>query len=180
MDDNRSQERKTDLTLRPVERKDLPYLYRWNNQIFYGDWQSFEFQSERRFEKRFEDGGFNTATFQMLILEDSSEAAVGVTVCEFPNPWTAEIGLTMLPEFRNRGLGKCALQLLVKHLFDNYPIVRIAADTDVGNHAAQKLLRDAGFRHEGTLRKYRFHHGKYQDSMVLGLLREEYDGTSGC
>ena len=136
-----------ELSLRPIERNDIPNLYRWNNQIFYGDWQKFEFQSERRFEKRFEEDGFNTATFKMLILEDASGTTVCVTICEFTQSWLAEIGLTMLPEFRNMGLGKSALHLLIKHLFDNYPIIKISADTDIKNLAARKLFQNVGFQH---------------------------------
>ena len=39
------------------------------------------------------------------------------------------------------------------------------------NIAAQKMLERCGFRAEGVLRKYRFHHGSYHDSYLYSYTR---------
>jgi diamine N-acetyltransferase len=67
--------------------------------------------------------------------------------------------------------------MILKHLFNNYPLARIEADTDVNNKAAQKVLKSAGFLQEGRLRNYRYHHGKFNDSYLYSITREDYFKT---
>jgi hypothetical protein len=48
-----------------------------------------------------------------------------------------------------------------------------------GTDAARTLVQwgSRGFRHEGRLRQDRFQDGRYLDTLVMGLLREEYGGA---
>jgi len=62
------------------------------------------------------------------------------------------IGVSLLEEFRNQGIGSIAQKLLAEELhLQGY--ARIEASTDVTNIAEQKALEKAGFQYEGTLRK---------------------------
>jgi RimJ/RimL family protein N-acetyltransferase len=62
------------------------------------------------------------------------------------------IGISLLEEFRNQGIGSIAQKLLAEELhLQGY--ARIEASTDVTNIAEQKALEKAGFQYEGTLRK---------------------------
>ena len=83
------------------------------------------------------------------------------------------VGLVLDPGARGQHLGSRVLELTRDYLLDNYPVVRIEADTDVENVAAQKALERCGFSAEGVLRKYRFHHGRYHDSYLYSYLRDE-------
>jgi len=62
----------------------------------------------------------------------------------------------------------------VDYLFLSKDIVRIQAGTDVRNKASQKVLENAGFVREGTIRKSAFNKGEWSDGYIYSILREEW------
>jgi RimJ/RimL family protein N-acetyltransferase len=87
---------------------------------------------------------------------------------------TMEIGCFLVPSERGKGYGAEATQLMVDYLFLSKNIVRIQADTNVGNKTAQRTLEKVGFRIEGTIRKHRLVRGVWTDYYLLSILREEW------
>jgi RimJ/RimL family protein N-acetyltransferase len=85
-----------------------------------------------------------------------------------------EIGYFMIPEERDRGYCSEAVQIIVDYLFLSKDIVRVQAGTDVRNQASQKVLENAGFTREGTIRKSAFHRGEWSDGYLYSILREEW------
>ena len=81
------------------------------------------------------------------------------------------VGIQLDENCRGQRVGSRAFALLPDYLLENFPLVRLEADTDVDNIAAQKMLERCGFRAEGVLRKYRFHHGSYHDSYLYSYIR---------
>ena len=75
---------------------------------------------------------------------------------------------------RGRGLGREAVRLLTDHLFATETVERVGATSDVENVASYRLLEGLGFRHEGTLRSALFHHGRWHDVRVYGVMRSEW------
>ena len=61
------------------------------------------------------------------------------------------IGISLAPEHRGRGIGRIAQQLLA-HLLHERGIHRVEASTDVMNIAEQRALAAAGFTLEGIAR----------------------------
>ena len=56
--------------------------------------------------------------------------------------------------YRGRGLGKCAVQWLMKYLFERYPqLDRIVGTTRVDNSSMRKTFRFCGYVKEGHFRK---------------------------
>ena len=62
------------------------------------------------------------------------------------------IGIALLEEFRNQGIGSIAQNLLAEELHRK-GYTRVEASTDVTNIAEQRALKNAGFTYEGTLRQ---------------------------
>ena len=69
-----------------------------------------------------------------------------------PGSRALNIGISIVNEYRGRGIGAIAQRILADELH-NQGIVRVEAQTDVANIAEQKALEKAGFRYEGTLRR---------------------------
>jgi ribosomal-protein-alanine N-acetyltransferase len=63
---------------------------------------------------------------------------------------------------------------MVDYLFLPKNIVRIQAGTDVRNEASPKVLENAGFVREGTVRKSAFNKGEWFDGYMYSTLREEW------
>lgn len=83
-------------------------------------------------------------------------------------------------EHRGRGFGKRATHWLVEYLFTNYPeLHRIEASTRADNIAMQRVLSDAGFSHEGTLRQaWSSDTGRWYDALIYGILRTDLTARS--
>lgn len=118
--------------------------------------------------------GFNSERFKVLLIETTEEEKVGLIYISFIRDGLVSLGIVICNvECRDKGYGTKATQMIVKYLFDNYPLSRIQADTDIENIPAQKVLERAGFKREGIFRNYRFHHGKWHDSVIYSILPDE-------
>lgn len=69
-----------------------------------------------------------------------------------PGSRALNIGISVVNEYRGKGVGAIAQRLLADELHKQ-GIVRVEAQTDIENFAEQKALERAGFKYEGTLRK---------------------------
>ncbi|WP_240644197.1 GNAT family N-acetyltransferase [Antribacter gilvus] len=86
-------------------------------------------------------------------------------------------GITVYdPEVRGRGIGREALGLWVSYLFAATDWVRLDFATWSGNHAMLAVGRALGFTEEGRFRQAREVDGRRYDSVVMGVLREEWPG----
>ena len=70
----------------------------------------------------------------------------------FP-PGVCEIGITLSPEVRGRGLGLEAVRIFTTYLFEQ-GLERVQASTAVENAAMRRVLERAGYTFEGILRAY--------------------------
>lgn len=83
------------------------------------------------------------------------------------------IGITLHPEYRDRGIGTRLMQHLIDWAKGTGVITRLELHVFTRNTRAIHLYEKMGFVPEGVQRKAFFKDGEYQDSMVMGLLLEE-------
>ena len=89
-------------------------------------------------------------------------------------PGQLEIGYWIHKDFSNQGFVTESTAALVKVAFEIIHVHRIEIHCDPGNTASPAIPRKLGFTHEGTLRgKTRFIDA-WSDSMIWGLLENEY------
>ncbi|MGC2289235.1 MAG: GNAT family protein, partial [Thermoplasmata archaeon] len=75
---------------------------------------------------------------------------------------------------RRKGYATEAVGLLLSHLFATTPLPRLGATVDVENQASVALLERLGFQREGVLRSALFHHARWHDIAVYGVMRDEW------
>jgi RimJ/RimL family protein N-acetyltransferase len=85
-----------------------------------------------------------------------------------------ELGYLIAPECRGSGLAREAVSGVLDHLFGMEGRRRVFADTDPDNMASRRLLERLGFTLEGRLRAEWETHIGVRDSLIYGLLREEW------
>ena len=158
------------LTIRPVEERDLAFLQLAQTQGMRGSFQEAQMESMARLRSQWEKDGMLGEQFQMLRVELEGQA-VGFVTAFFVREGMVRVGIQLDENCRGQRVGSRAFALLRDYLLENFPLVRLEADTDVDNIAAQKMLERCGFRAEGVLRKYRFHHGSYHDSYLYSYVR---------
>lgn len=156
--------------IRTIEEKDIDIIQKWNTAEFRGEYQECQLESKQALIQQYNKDGFYSESFQMLGIEVNQELT-GLIYINFIRKGFVGLGVVICKEERNKGLGVKITSAIVEYLFSNYDVCRIQADTDINNIPAQKVLEKSGFEKEGVLRKYRYHHGKYNDSVVYSIVR---------
>ena len=87
---------------------------------------------------------------------------------------SAEIGYSLSRAYWNRGLMTEALNGMLRYCFEELKLNRIEAQHEVENPASGAVMRHAGMRREGTLRKRIYNKGQFRDMELYAILKEEY------
>jgi RimJ/RimL family protein N-acetyltransferase len=164
------------VNLRLVEKEDAVKLAEWiSSPDFLGEYNGLAQMTKTEVEKMLEspDGS------RLYFVEKKDGSKVGFIVNFHVSHAGAgvklnEIGYSLAPAERGKGYGSEALSLLLDYMFLSIETVRIQATTDVRNKASQRILEKAGFRREGTLRRFFFIRGEWRDIYIYSILREEW------
>jgi [ribosomal protein S5]-alanine N-acetyltransferase len=89
-----------------------------------------------------------------------------------------EIGFAVARAHWGRGVATEAVSALIAFCFEQLELHRLEADVDPRNERSLRLLERLGFRREGLLRERYFVDGERQDTVILGLLRTEWNARS--
>jgi RimJ/RimL family protein N-acetyltransferase len=86
------------------------------------------------------------------------------------------IGIELRPAYRGRGLGLDAVRVVCRYGFSILGLHRMQLETLADNNAMIAVAEKAGFTREGTLRGESWVNGVFVDTVVFGLLAEEFAG----
>ena len=92
--------------------------------------------------------------------------------------WEADIGYEIAPDYWRHGYATEAAASLVEHDFTSMGLHRISSWCIAENGASVSVLRKLGMREEGRLRENEFIKGRGWDTLVFGLLMEEWAGST--
>ena len=86
----------------------------------------------------------------------------------------AGMDLFLATERQNQGLGREALRLLARHLFEECGHHRLVIDPAAANARAIRVYEAVGFKPVGVMREYeRGSDGSFHDGLLMDLLRAE-------
>lgn len=139
-------------------------------------------QSDKEFEKEAEKqrqgyASYNRRFLLFLLIDKASGSVVGRCGLHNWNPdhHRAEIGYVMTVEsFKQKGLMSEALEAIIRYGFSELHLNRIEAIVAPDNIPSLRLLEKNGFVLEGRLRKHYPVENRFEDSLMLGLLRDEF------
>lgn len=167
--------------LRPVGEQDLPELLRLlTDPTAPGEFQWFGYRltNARALERRWREDGLIGADQSYLAVLADDALAGWVTWLPVPHTAAVEIGIALFEQHRAHGVGTQAQRQLVDYLMSTTPVHRLQAGTEAGNLAEQRALERAGFRREGVLRGWAFRDGRWRDSVLYGLTRDDWRAAS--
>ena len=72
------------------------------------------------------------------------------------------------------GYGTASCAALLEHGFEHLTIYRVWADIPEHNRAVIRMFEKMGFHHDATLRNTRPHKGGRTNSVIMGILLEDY------
>lgn len=90
---------------------------------------------------------------------------------------SAWIGYWVSSDVNGQGVATAALALVLDHAFGPVGLHRVEATVRPENEASRAVLRNAGFREEGLLRRYLDVDGQWRDHMLVGMTIEDVPGT---
>ena len=173
--------RHQNIRLRPVEEGDLELLGHFDTEPALDqpyEWKGYRDPHARR--RRWELDGYLGAEDSVLVVSLPDGAFTGFIA------WTAvrrstptapttayRIGIALLPEYRNQGLGSAAQCLVADHFFWTTLANRVEAGTDLENLAEQRALEKAGFQREGIARGAGYFEGQFRDGVTYARLRSD-------
>jgi RimJ/RimL family protein N-acetyltransferase len=125
------------------------------------------------FERRLAAGDFDG---DVHFIVESDGAAVGrcTLMHEDPMARTAEVGISLVASARGQGVGTQALRHLIEFAFVRRNLRRLHLSVLATNGPAIGAYRKLGFVDEGRRRESCWVRGRYEDEVLMGLLRSEW------
>ena len=169
------------LTIRPIEEKDLPRLW----ELIYKDerpewkkWDAPYFPHQTKSYEAFlsEQAHWIASENYWVIEVDGNVLGTVSYYWEHQPSYWLEIGIVLHEaESWGKGVGTRALKLWINHLFNKLPLVRVGLTTWSGNERMVRAAQKLGMQMEARIRKVRYYNGEYYDSIRMGMLREEWE-----
>lgn len=87
----------------------------------------------------------------------------------------SEVGYVLNDDqYKNKGIMTAVLKFVLHYGFNVMHLNRIEALIGTRNIASQKLAMKYNFKQEGILKEHYFMNGVFEDSIVFGLLKQDY------
>lgn len=110
--------------------------------------------------------------------DDFDQAFLNIGTCGFTSidkhNQNAEFSLLINPKHRGHGYGLKALKTLIQHGFFDHNFKRIWGES-YDDNPAHNLFKKCGMQKEGILRSSYYRNGKFINSHIFAVLRDEWD-----
>jgi len=164
---------------RPLEVGDVDHLVRWLNDE--RNWSTLGRSNpinrlrEREYIEELYKSSSDVALGIALQETDALIGCVGFhAIC--PQARRATFGVLIGDcEVQGSGFGSEATQLAVRYGFEELNLNRIELSVFAHNERGVRAYRRAGFVEEGRQRQAFYRNGQYQDVLLFGLLRGDWD-----
>ncbi|MGH3147992.1 MAG: GNAT family N-acetyltransferase [Rubrobacter sp.] len=168
------------VTLRPITRDDYPRFLLFSNDVEVelaggGDPPTPKTLEDVR--KFFEEGSGKTE----FAIEVDGKLIGGCGLYHIDeNSRHAELGIAIGDKDHwGRGYGREAVSLLLDYAFRLRNLRRVWLEVHAENERGIRAYRACGFVEEGRQREHMWIAGRYVDNVIMGILREEWEGGAG-
>jgi [ribosomal protein S5]-alanine N-acetyltransferase len=173
------------LIVRPVEEGDLQALLLVNGDdeatrfLPYASWRSLA--DGRVWFERMSHMGARGESIQYVVIDRASSLAIGTCLLfrYEESSSRAELGYVLGRTYWGRGIMREALVAVINCAFGAYGLRRLEAEVDPLNQASSRLLEGLGFVREGQLRQRWVDKGLAHDTIIYGLLSDEWHSGNG-
>lgn len=169
---------KTQICLRALTSKDLEQVLEWHNdaELYSTLGSHFRFVSPEAEAEWFQRITQARDQVNLAICLNESKKHIGNIYLRNID-WVArncELHTFIArPEHRGKGYGCTAVQMVVKHAFEDLGLARIYLHVLAKNSPAIAMYQKCGFNEEGRLRRHAWKAGVFEDMIVMGLCREQ-------
>ncbi len=170
--------------LRALEKEDAKKCAQWLNdpeviQFLYMNSPLSLAMEEKWFEAQLAKSPLEDQVLAIEVLQNDQWVYVGNTGLNKIEPVNAQAEFGIFigeKEFWNRGVGKEAARLIVKHGFEDLNLNRIYLYVFEGNKRAISAYNAVGFVEEGVLRNAVYKNGQFNNMLIMSILHSEWRG----
>lgn len=108
-----------------------------------------------------------------IVAEGRVVGSIGIFVKDDVYEKSAELGYWLSEEYWGQGIMTQAAEMICREAFAAFDIVRIFAEPFDYNTGSRRVLENAGFTYEGTMRNGVYKNGKICSYCMYSILREE-------
>lgn len=171
------------LTLREYREEDFAPMQRWVNdpettrylsEVFAAPYTALQ---REKFLQRIlsgEGGGYNFVVAQKESLDYMGQIDI-FNISKISR--SGEVGLVLAPWAWHKGYAREAVGLLQRFAFETANLHRLHLSVFAKNTRAHAAYLACGFVDEGVQRAHVYKDGEYQDLIVMGILREEWESA---
>lgn len=116
--------------------------------------------------------------FGIFVSENNGSRLVGVTRLMYIDleSKTSEFGMYIGEKnVHGKGVGKIALRLTLQFGFEKLGLRKIHLRVNTNNDRAIKLYQNQKFVTEGVLKEHFFNNGNYEDILLMGLFKKDFE-----
>lgn len=163
--------------LRAVEIEDMDFLRNMlNNKDIEHDVIGWSFPVSKYEQQLWYESQIKNKKNIRYIIEVEKESIGMATLTDID--WKnrkARQGIKLLSGSRGKGYGTDSIKTVMKYAFEELQLNRLYASILEYNIASRKLFEKCGWKEEGVLRKSIFKNNKYNDEIMVGILKNEYE-----
>lgn len=167
---------KNNLKLRALEREDLGFIHKLNNNRsimaywFEEPYESFD-ELEELYNKHIHDDAE-----RRFIAENVSGGAIGLVELIEINyiHRRAEFQIIIAPQYQGQGFARELIMQALDYSFSILNLNKIYLQVAIDNEKAMHLYKETGFIEEGYLIQEFFMNGQYQDVKRMYILQHTY------
>ena len=165
------------VTLRGIEREDLPVLAEFHNDPALAETIEFSWPISLHQQAEFFERVSRDERSKRLCIEIPGQGVIGYTGF-WGIHWIdrrATNGIIIGKDQQRHGYGMDAIMTVLRVAFDNLGLHRVDAEIFEHNPASLRLyVEKCGFREEGRRREHVFHQGRFWDRILVGITAAEY------
>jgi RimJ/RimL family protein N-acetyltransferase len=167
------------IRIRAIEKTDIDEIMKWVNdpevmQNLLMRYPISRYQEEKWIEKALDDSDQRNRVFAIEAKDGIYLGGIGLHAINWENS-NAEVGIVIgKKEHWNKGYGSDAMMTILDFAFNQMNLHRVYLRVYEYNLRGIKSYEKCGFKKEGILRDDRFVNGEYHDTIMMGILKEEF------
>ena len=165
------------ILLRDFKKSDAPAIFKWANDpdITKFTGKPLTKTAEQEYNRLLHKIKFESREVFMIETTDQKKSIGHMYLDLDKNNQKTELSITVgEKDYWGKGYGSEAVNLFLDYCFNKLHLNKVCLKVLSFNNPAIKMYKKAGFRKEGILREDIFLNGKYEDFIVMSILRREY------
>jgi len=170
----------TKVRIRAIEKTDIDEIMKWVNDREVMDnlimrYPVSRYQEEKWIEKALDDPNPRNKVFAIETKDGVYLGGIGLHRIDWENSNT-EVGIVIgNKEYWNKGYGTDAMFTILDFAFNQMNLHRVYLRVFEYNQRGVRSYQKCGFKKQGVLREDRYIRGEYRDTVMMGILRDEFN-----